>query len=270
MSLKDSLRPECVQIGSTAQNKHDVLMEIAGLAHKSPVLSGHSEEDIFNALEARERIGSTGFGKGIAIPHCSLEKLDEFVVGLLIVPGGIDFHSLDGQSTRMFFFIIGPEARRNQHIQILSSISKFLKTPDIIDRFLEDQDKKTIYNRIISLVPSGEEVKEKKGKCLFHVFIQKEEYFDDILQIFSASVQGSISVIETNNAGYYLHALPLFSSFWSEKSKTFSRIILAVVDKALSNDVIRRINMVAEDIEKEEGILIAVQDLFYTSGSIEF
>ncbi|MBA7696256.1 hypothetical protein ES703_104899 [subsurface metagenome] len=269
MSLLESLRPECIQFDSTARNKKDVLHELAVLAKKSPILKSYSEEDIFRALEDREQIGSTGFGKGIAIPHCSLERVDAFVVGILVIPGGIDFQSLDGGKIKAFLFIIGPKAKRNQHIQILSSLSKLLKTPDVIDQLIEAGDSKTIRKLFIDQFSYSEDIKKYKGKCLFHVFIQKEDYFEDILQVFSASVQGSISVMETNNAGYYLHTLPLFSAYWSERHKTFSRIIVAVVDSDLCNDVIRRINMIADTI-KEEGVLITVQDLTYSSGSIEF
>jgi hypothetical protein len=94
--------------------------------------------------------------------------------------------------------------------------------------------------------------------------------FEDILQVFSAAVKGSITVVETNNAGYYLHRLPLFSAYWSDVTQTFNRLIIAVVDRDFTNDVIRRIHMVANNIEKETGVLITVQDLVYTSGSIEF
>ena len=269
MLLNHSLRTQCLQIGSKAQNKTEILKEIARLAHKSPLLSRYSEDDIFQALEARERIGSTGFERGIAIPHCSLENIEEFVVGVLLIPQGVDFDSQDRQKTRIFCFIIGPKIKRNQHIQILSTVSKLLKSPQVVERLLEAQTGDDIVNQLLKL-DKFEEVKGKKEKCLFQVFVQREGYFDDILQIFSSVVQGSISVIETNNAGYYLHRLPLFSSFWTEQTKTFSRIILAVVDKELSNDVIRRINMIVDDIEKEWGVLITVQDLSYTSGSIEF
>jgi PTS system nitrogen regulatory IIA component len=61
-------------------------------------------------LQQRERIGTTGFGGGIAIPHCSLDDIEEFVVGLLIVSDGVDFESLDGKKTTTFFFIIGPKS----------------------------------------------------------------------------------------------------------------------------------------------------------------
>jgi hypothetical protein len=83
-------------------------------------------------------------------------------------------------------------------------------------------------------------------------------------------VDGSISVLETNAAGYYLHRLPLFAAYWSESQKGFCRLILAVVDRDLCNDVIRRIQTLVEDIDKSPGVLVSVQELFYSSGSLEF
>ncbi len=270
MGLAESLKEECIQLRSSANNKEEVLREIALLALRSPVLSKLSEQEIFNALEARERVGSTGFGKGIAIPHCSLENLHEFVVGLLITPAGIDFQSLDKQKTKVFFFIIGPIDKRNVHIQILSSISRLLKTPDVIEQILQEKNTKTVRDHLLKLVRYKEGIEEKKGDCLFHVFIQKEKYFQEILQVFTAVEHASVSVLESSNAGYYLYSLPLFSAMWSDQSTSFNKVIVAVVSKDLSNDVIRRINMIVEDIDKAAGVLISVQDLFYSSGSIEY
>jgi PTS system nitrogen regulatory IIA component len=267
MNLLESLRPECIRVGSTATSKQELIAEIAALAKQSPLLAGIPEGKIREALEARERIGSTGFGQGIAIPHCGLEELDEFVVGLLLVPGGLDFSALDGQPTRAFFFIVGPQARRNQHIQILSALSKLLKTPRIIDDFLRLADAEAIRLRFLQLV-QVRDARGERGQCLFHVFVQREECFDDILQEISSVVQGALAVVETNSAGYYLHRLPLFSAYWTETRKGFFRIVLAVVDKDRCNDLIRRLHMISDP--QEGGLLITVQELMYAGGSLEF
>jgi mannitol/fructose-specific phosphotransferase system IIA component (Ntr-type) len=270
MDLAQSFRKECIQIGSAAQDKAGLLREIAALAVRSPVLAGYPPERIFAALQEREKIGSTGFGNGIAIPHCNLKDVEDFVVGVLILPRGIDFDALDKKQTRILFFIIGPEDRRNQHIQILSSISKLLKTPQTIEDLLGAQTPEKVFETVLARLGPVEEPEERKGRSLFHVFVQKEELFDEILQILSAAVEGSIAVLEASNAGYYLHELPLFSAFWSDRSRGFLRVVLAVVRRELSNDVIRRIHMAVENMDREPGVLITVQDLFYSSGSIEF
>jgi PTS system nitrogen regulatory IIA component len=272
MNLQESFRPECIQIGSTARDKTAVLAQIASLAKKCEALREVDERTVRTALQEREKIGSTGFGNGIAIPHCSLPGLKEFVVGLLIIPEGVDFRSTDGKKTTTFFFIVGPEEQRTRHVQILSALSKILRNPQVISRFLashEPGEVNRLVDELLSLIhlgPSG----LQKSKCLFHVVVQKEEYFDDILQIFSAAVQGSIAVLEAATAGSYLHRLPLFAAYWSEAPQSFCRIILALVEKDLCNDVIRRIQTLVEDLEDRPGVLVAVQELMYTAGSLEF
>ena len=150
MDLVQSFRKECIQIGSAAQDKAGLLREIAALAVRSPVLAGYPPERIFAALQEREKIGSTGFGNGIAIPHCNLKDVEDFVVGVLILPRGIDFDALDKKQTRILFFIIGPEDRRNQHIQILSSISKLLKTPQTIEDLLGAQTPEKVFETVLA------------------------------------------------------------------------------------------------------------------------
>ncbi|UCB45849.1 MAG: PTS sugar transporter subunit IIA [Spirochaetota bacterium] len=270
MNLLESIREECIHIGSTAKNKEEVLKEIVSLALKSPLLSDVSQKYLFDKLMARERIGSTGFGHGIAIPHCILDDIEDFIVGVLIAPDGVEFESLDEELTTIFFFIIAPKEKRNEHIQILSSISKIVKSQEIMRNLQKAKEIRDVLEQLNKFLILGEELRSRKQQCLFTIFVQKEEKFEEILQSLSAAVQGSISVVESNNAGYYLYKLPLFASFWSEKVRRFSRVIFAVVDKDLSNDVIRRINMVVEDMESEPGVLLAVHDLSYSAGSIEF
>jgi len=270
MRLSDIINESCIRVGGTPFSKEEALREIAALACECGGIEGCSESELFEALRRREKIGSTGFGRGIAIPHCGLEKIDRFVTGILIVPGGVDFDALDGKPVRVLFFIIGPASMRNRHIQILSSVSKLLSDEHTVQRLADAGNKKTIMGIITEMSGQAGGIERKKEKNLFHVFVQREECFDDILQVFSASAGGSISVIEVQNAGYYLNALPLFASFWSDQAGRFCRIIVAVVDRDLSNDVIRRVHTAVGDIENAPGVLIAVQDLAYSAGSMEY
>lgn len=105
---------------------------------------------------------------------------------------------------------------------------------------------------------------------MFYVMIQKEAIFDEILELFASVNEGSISVVETNNASAYLHAMPLYSAFWNESRNRFGRIVISCVDRALCNDIVRRINMIAGDIESESGVMIAIHDLSYVAGSLDF
>ena len=270
MGLKKSLYRECIKINPESKTKDDLLAEISQLAVKSTILEGYEANEIYNLLKTREELGSTGIGNGIAIPHCSIEGLKDFTVGVIISEKGLDFDSVDDKPANLIFFIIGPKERRNEHIQILSSISKLGKSTDTTSALSAERSVDRVYE-ILTTEESGTGTEQtQKDKCMFNVFIQQEDVFEDILEIFSAEDEAAISVTETRNAGYYLHTMPLFSTFWSNDNRTFSRIITAVVNKSSSNDIVRRINMLSESGSTVEEVLITVHDLFYTSGGISF
>jgi len=109
----DSLKTECIQIGAESKDKSDLIKEICTIAKKSDILANISAEKIEAALVEREELSSTGLSKGIAIPHCSFDEIDDFVVGLIVDKKGVDFNALDGERTHLFFFIIGPKNARN-------------------------------------------------------------------------------------------------------------------------------------------------------------
>ena len=94
MNLLNFVKNECIATGVSVSNKTECLQKVAQLAKKSSVLKNISEKEIFEALQNREELGSTGFENGIAIPHCRLENVEEFVVGFITIPDGIDFAAL--------------------------------------------------------------------------------------------------------------------------------------------------------------------------------
>ena len=110
MKLIDVLREECIVAGAQLSNKDEVLREIAQTAKKNDILKGLDEQEILAGLKARESLGSTGFGKGIAIPHCRLKSVVDFVLGIITVPSGVDFEALDAEKVNLIIFIIAPEA----------------------------------------------------------------------------------------------------------------------------------------------------------------
>lgn len=263
----DSFRAECVQIGTKAKNKKELLREISFLAKNHPSLSQISAGELEKELSDREEIISTGLTNGIAIPHCAFEGIKDFVVGLLIVKDGIDFESLDGEKCKLFFFIIGPKSERNKHIKVLSSISKLSKDKKMIKELVHGDSKESVAQMLI-LPDEQLELKKTIEKAQFTIHVQNEDIFLDVLEILSSEVEGSVSVIDGDTAGHYLHRLPLFSTFWNENNNDFCKIIMAVIDKRLMNDTIRRINMILP--EKENGIMISVSDVIYFDGSINF
>ncbi|MFA5479789.1 MAG: PTS sugar transporter subunit IIA [Candidatus Muiribacteriota bacterium] len=270
MTLKESFRKQCVKCNINIDSKNSLLKEIASIAKTSGKLDNISEEVIYKALLEREKIGTTGFGDNIAIPHCRIDNISDFVVGVVTLENGVDFNSIDKKPVRLAVFLIGPESEKSKHIQVLSSIAKLLKSDDTKNKLIECKDTSSLERVFSENIEDNHDTNIKYEKTLFHIFIQNEEYFSDILELLSSVVEGSISVIETNNAGDYLHTMPLFSAYWSEDYKMFSRIIMAVVDRDYANEIITKIQTIVPDIDKKSGVLLTAQNVYYSCGSIDF
>jgi len=269
MKLIDVLRKECVAVNVQLSDKAGTLQEIARLAKKCSVLDSASEQEILLGLKARESLGSTGVGKGIAIPHCRLKSVKEFVVGIMVVPSGVDFDCPDGEKVRLIVFIVAPEVVSNQHVRLLSVISQTLLVPKALDRILASQTPEEVYDSFLKDKDVEINGVQRVPKSLIHVFIQNEDVFRDIIQVLAGIESSSLVVVGAENAGVYLSKMPLFASFWSDKPSDFSRIIIAVVDKNLTNETLRRIESVAGDLNKNVGVMVAVQEVFYLAGSLD-
>lgn len=259
------LRRECIEVKSAADGKEAVLGEIARLAKRSELLSDYSEKEIYDALAAREEQSSTGLERGLAIPHCRLDTVRDFVVGVLLLETGVDFGAFDHGPSRAFVFIIGPTAQRDVHIRILSAISRGLGASGALDQLFSAADADRIWEVLESRV-SLPEVETPKEQSMMTVFVQSQEFFDAILELFSNPIYGHAMVVDAGSAGRSLRSLPLFSAFWTDRPEDFAKIIVAVVPKAISNEIIRKINLICP--EASSGVLVAVQDLAFVSGSL--
>ena len=269
MNIFEIFRLECISAGLEIKNKADALQEVTRVAKKCHVLDNVSHESIKKSLEERENLGSTGFGKGIAIPHCRMTDVSEFVVGLITVPEGIDFDAIDGEKVHIIFFIIGPLLNTNEHIRILSILSRTLNIPGVADEILGRNNPESIYESFLRYIRDHVDTKDHKAKQLLHVFVQDKDIFEDILQVFASVETSSMAIIEGKNSREYLSKMPLFAGFWGDSYLGVNRIITAVIDKSLTNEILRNIENLTGSLDKRTDIMATVQDIFYTAGSLE-
>jgi len=265
------LREECFGIGISISNKKQALQEIARYAKKCPYLSKVDEKDIVAALEDREKIISTGLGNGIAIPHCRLENVENFVIGFITVPDGVDFDAIDGKKVKLIIFIIAPSRETNEHIRILSLLAQALRKPGVVESILQETVPEKIIEKFTANInyENGAE-RDFSNKNLFHVFIQDENIFREILQVFTGLSSSSVVVIDAQNENVYLSKIPLFAGFWDDKLINFCKIVIAVIDKKMTNEVVRNIDQLTGGLEKSNRVLVAIQNLFYTAGALQF
>jgi PTS system nitrogen regulatory IIA component len=129
MDLGDLIKVEGVNPSLKAKSKKHVLQELSATAAD---VTGLPERDIFDTLLQRERLGSTGVGQGIAIPHGKLADL-KTIVGLFArLEEPIDFDAVDGEPVDLVFLLLAPESAGADHLKALARISRFLRTPSAV------------------------------------------------------------------------------------------------------------------------------------------
>ena len=268
MKLIDVLRTECVIANTAVEDKAQALAKVVDLAKQSPELKGVTPEQILAGLHERESLGSTGFGKGTAIPHCRLKNVTEFVVGIFTVEGGVDFEALDDEKVTLIIFIIAPETESNKHLKLLSAISQTLLIPGAVKELLAENTSEAICESFLRHTRADLDTSKQKVNCMFNIFIQNESVFHEILEKANGVETGSIVVSNTENAGAYLTKAPLFADFWRDEPNKFSKVITFVIDKGLSNEVIRSIESVTGPLSESTGVMVTVQDLTYVAGEL--
>ena len=135
MKITELLRNEFVLEELEAKSKQEALAELAGVFAK-----GKSKCDagaMLRVLLEREKLGSTGIGDGIAIPHGKLAGLDEILVAFGRSREGIAFEALDGKPVHLIFLLMAPENSAGQHLKVLAKISRMLKDGGFRKKLLE-------------------------------------------------------------------------------------------------------------------------------------
>ncbi len=148
MKILDLLRPETVLTDLSATHKKGILEELSAPVAEITKIPSH---DIVRVLMERERLGSTGIGDGIGIPHGKLKNLDTTIIGFGLSRSGVDFDTMDGYPAHLFFLIITPEESTGIHLQLLARISRLLKDETFRER-LRSVDNREEVLEIISSV----------------------------------------------------------------------------------------------------------------------
>jgi PTS system nitrogen regulatory IIA component len=146
MKIEDILAEELVLPELAARNKTDVLIEMAAaIASRHPELD---RERLVQALEDRERLNSTALGDGVAIPHGKLTGIKRVFAAFARSRQGVDFHSLDGQATHLFFLLVAPEDSAGAHLKALARISRLLKDESFRKRLMQAPGAAELYETI--------------------------------------------------------------------------------------------------------------------------
>ncbi len=147
LSIQSILSPELTLCGVPGSSKKRILEIIAErVAQNYPELD---ENEVFNNLVARERLGSTGIGQGIAIPHCRLEDCKRVVGALLTLDESINFDAIDNEPVDILFVLLVPQQATSDHLELLSQLAEKFNDRSFCNRLRECEDSQQLYNLIV-------------------------------------------------------------------------------------------------------------------------
>ena len=151
MPLTDLITPSSVIAGLKVSSKKQLLAELAARAAE---LSGQSERTILEILQQREKLGSTGVGNGIAIPHGKLPKLDRLFGLFARLDRPIDFEALDDAPVDLVFLLLAPENAGADHLKALARVARLLRDPEIARKLRGSRDAEALY-AVLAMPPAS-------------------------------------------------------------------------------------------------------------------
>lgn len=150
--LENILTPGRALVGVPGGSKKRVLEQIAQLIARE--LSSLETQDIFESLIAREKLGSTGFGNGIAIPHCRLAGCESPISAVMHLETAVDFDAIDGAPVDLLFVLLVPQAATDEHLELLRQIASMLDRAEVRERLRAADSSETLYQVVVD-VQSG-------------------------------------------------------------------------------------------------------------------
>src|SRR5436309_1948735 len=142
MPLNDLVAPNAIIPALKVNGKKQALQELSARAAE---LSGQSERAIFEILMQREKLGSTGVGNGIAIPHGKLPRLNKLFGLFARLDRPVDFEALDGAPVDLIFLLLAPEGAGADHLKALARVARLLRVADVAHKLRQSRDAEALY-----------------------------------------------------------------------------------------------------------------------------
>jgi PTS system nitrogen regulatory IIA component len=146
MKIAEFLSPRGVIADLVSPSKHGVLSELC--APLAMAQLGLKAEQLVDVLEQREKLGSTGIGEGVAIPHGKVREASGLLASFGVSHQGVDFEAIDGKPSHLFFALLAPENSAGIHLKALARISRLFKNPQFREQLLQARTAEEIYSLI--------------------------------------------------------------------------------------------------------------------------
>jgi fructose-specific phosphotransferase system IIA component len=149
MKIMDFLSKKAIILDIKATKKEEVIKELVEALINAGDIEKRHRNKLIDALMARESLGSTAIGQGIAMPHAKSDSVEKLIAAFALSKKGVDFDSLDGEPAYIFFLLVAPQDSAGPHLKALARISRLLKDKYFRDSLKASNDDKTVI-KIIS------------------------------------------------------------------------------------------------------------------------
>jgi mannitol/fructose-specific phosphotransferase system IIA component (Ntr-type) len=268
MELTEVLKLECCTTSLKAVNKQEILEELTRLVKRNALLKNVPEQEILQGLEKRERQGSTGFGHSIAIPHCQISGIADFVVGIGISHRGVDFAALDNKKAKIFVVIVGPEESRSGHLQLLATVSRILKEPGIENNLLRQESKIGLMDAFLRHCPESRQVTPGGKDKLMLLIVKDSEIIDDISEVFIEYGIEEATILDTGSMQGVLSSVPLFLGFFNFTGDRDlnGKLLMVKLPRDHVQALVHGLEDAFGDLDDFSGLSLIVLDIFYSKG----
>ncbi len=268
MELAEVLKLECCSTSLQSKTKPEVLQELAKLVKRNEILNEIDEGELLASFQKRESQCSTGFGHGIAIPHCQISGIKDFVVGIGISQRGVDFDALDHKKVKIFVVIVGPSESRSGHLQLLATVSRILKEPGIEQSLLQQESRIGLLNEFLRHSPESRSL-TAKGKDKFMMLIVRDpDIMDEISEVFIEYGVEEATILDTGSMKGVLSKVPLFLGFFdfTGDRDNSGKLILVKLPRDYVHALVHGLEDAFGDLDDYTGLSLVVLDIFYSKG----
>jgi len=274
MDISKYLSPESCTIELAGRTSEEAIRSLVQLILQSPNAAGADFESVDSGLKEREKMGSTGFGKGIAIPHCKVQGMKDFALALGISTKGIAFDALDNRSVHVFCAIVGPPDKPEMHLRLLAAASRVLGTGKSRYEMLNSSTSFALREAFLYHAAPATALDASTGKKfdkLLMVIVQEENVYSDIIELFlEMGLPGAVTH-EGTLMGEALSGAPVFASFLDVlgSSQPEPRTILVLVPGDILDEMIIAIEEITGNLDNHRGACIIVLSPDIVRGSLE-
>jgi nitrogen PTS system EIIA component len=258
--------------GINERGKSDVLSKIAEIATTSMENGQIDKETVYEALKKREEQSTTAFGNKIAVPHATIQGLNNFMVFIVSSKQGVNFDSIDGKKVHLLFVVLAPVGHENEHLKILAAISRITHIPGLLNELIKSDSNVALYESFLRGAWSHESapVSSQKMKAMF-IVLYLEDLIYDILELFIEEDIDGATVIDSFGMGEYISNVPLLATFmgFMNRNKHNSKTVFALVPDHKVGVIVKEIERITGDLNVQEGAMVFTVNVDFFKGSMK-